>query len=275
MNFVKMEGTGNDFIVTHETPPEDDQLIGREAVALCDRRRGVGGDGLIFVLPSQRADFRMRIFNSDGSEAEMCGNGIRCCVNYIHRFSLSTSRELAIETAAGIICAELCEDGLVRVDMGPPRFSAKEIPVVSSRDRVIMQPLTVDKNTFRITAVSMGNPHAVIHVDSLSDDLVLGLGPKIEKHRRFPNRTNVEFVTVLSGTEIRMRVWERGCGETLSCGTGACAAAVAGIVNRLHGNRVTVHLPGGDLLVEWSGEAADPVHLTGPARAVFSGSYPA
>lgn len=274
MNFIKMEGIGNDFIVTHGPPAEDDLLVARQAAAVCDRRRGVGGDGLIFILPSERADFRMRIFNSDGSEAEMCGNGIRCCVNYIHRLSLSDSRELAIETAAGIICAERDEDGLVRVDMGPPRLKSKEIPVASSRDRVIMKPLSVDNVTFKITAVSMGNPHAVIYTHTLSDDLVLGFGPRIETHRWFPNRTNVEFVTVLSDTEIRMRVWERGCGETQACGTGACAAAVAGIVNRLHGNRITVHLPGGDLLIEWSGETADPVYMTGPARAVYAGSYP-
>ena len=249
-------------------------MVSRMATAVCDRRRGVGGDGLILILPSERADFRMRIFNSDGSEAEMCGNGIRCCVNYIHRLSLSDTRELAIETMAGIVCAECGDDGFVRVDMGPPRLRADQVPVVSTRDRVVMQAMRVDNRTFKITAVSMGNPHAVIYTNTLSDDLVLGFGPRIETHRRFPNKTNVEFVTVVSDEEIRMRVWERGCGETQACGTGACAAAVAGIINRLHGNRVTVHLPGGDLLVEWSGETDDPVYMAGPARAVFIGSYP-
>ncbi|MBN1576879.1 MAG: diaminopimelate epimerase [Chitinispirillaceae bacterium] len=274
MNFIKMEGIGNDFVVTHEFPPGALGCVAETAVALCDRRRGIGGDGLILILPSDRADFHMRIFNSDGSEAEMCGNGIRCCVNYINLLSLSPSRELAIETAAGIIGAERGENGQVRVDMGPPRLRADQVPVVSPHDRVLMEPLSINGVTFNISAVSMGNPHAVIYADNLSDNLVLGFGPRIETHPSFPNKTNVEFVMVLSDTEIRMRVWERGCGETQACGTGACAAAVAGILNRFHGNRVTVHLPGGDLLVEWSGESADPVFMTGPARAVYTGSYP-
>ncbi|MBN1306646.1 MAG: diaminopimelate epimerase [Chitinispirillaceae bacterium] len=274
MNFVKMEGSGNDFVVTHEFPAE---TAGREketAIALCDRHRGIGGDGLILILPSERADFRMRIFNSDGSEAEMCGNGIRCCVHYIDLLSLSSAKELAIETASGIIGTERNENGQVRVDMGPPRLRADQVPVVSSHDQVIMEPLSINGVTFKINAVSMGNPHVVIYADDLSDDLVLGFGPRIETHPDFPNKTNVEFVTVVSDTEISMRVWERGCGETKACGTGACAAAVAGIINRLHGKKVTVHLPGGDLLVEWSGETTDPVFMTGPARAVYTGSYP-
>ncbi len=273
MNFIKMEGAGNDFIVTHQFPAEAMNNIADIAVRICNRRFGVGGDGLILILPSRRADFRMRIFNCDGSEAEMCGNGIRCCVEYIRHMSMSDCSELAIETAAGIICAERILEGIVRVDMGPPRLKAEEIPVALSKDRVVNRRLKIAETTFHITAVSMGNPHAVIFTDTLTDELVSKYGPAIEKHRLFPNKTNVEFVKVLSEEEIRMRVWERGCGETLACGTGACAAVVAGILNRLHGNRVTVHLTGGDLEVEWSGEDADPVYMTGPARPVFEGNY--
>ncbi len=274
MHFIKMEGIGNDFVVTHDVPPGFISDIVKAVPLLCDRRRGVGADGVILILPSSRADFSMRIFNSDGSEAEMCGNGIRCCVYYINKLSLSGSRELAIETAAGIIGAELIGDGMVRVDMGPPRLEPGEIPMICARERCQMEPLEIDGTEFRISGVSMGNPHAVVYTDSLTDELVHSWGPRIETHPVFPRRTNVEFVRVLSDSEIRMRVWERGCGETQACGTGACAAVVAGIVNRLHGLKVTVHLPGGDLLVEWSGETNDPVYMTGPARMSFTGNYP-
>ena len=274
MSFDKMEGIGNDFIVTHDFLPDEVAAISARAAGICDRRRGIGGDGLIFILPSDRADFRMRIFNSDGSEAEMCGNGIRCCVEYIRRKSLSSTRELAIETLAGIIGAEFGGDGLVRVDMGPPRLEADQIPVRAAKGSVVKMPLTLDNGrTFAVTAVSMGNPHAVIYSEELTDELVLGAGPRIETDPHFPRKTNVEFIKVLSAGEIRMRVWERGCGETQACGTGACAAVVSGILNGLHGNRVTVHLPGGDLFIEWSGDPHDPVYMTGPARTVFTGEY--
>lgn len=273
MNFDKMEGIGNDFVVTHDYSPDEVAEVAAKAAVICDRRRGIGGDGLIFILRSDRADFRMRIFNSDGSEPEMCGNGIRCCAEYIRRKSLSAAQELSIETLAGIIVVQPGENGSVRVNMGQPRLDAGQIPVTAPRGRAIMMPIVVDGCEYRFTAVSMGNPHAVVYAGELTDDLVLGVGPRIETHQFFPKRTNVEFVNVVSNSEIRMRVWERGCGETQACGTGACAAVVSGILNGLHGKRVTVHLPGGDLKIEWSGDALDPVFMTGPAKTVFSGTY--
>lgn len=270
-----MEGLGNDFIVTHEVAPGDVALVAGQAVRICDRRRGVGGDGLILILPSERADFCMRIFNSDGSEAEMCGNGIRCCVRYIEESGLVAggAERLAIETGAGIIRTEMLDGGLVRVEMGPPRLDAGEVPVALSLERVVMYPLAIGDRNFNITAISMGNPHVVIYAEDLSDELVLRFGPLIETNEIFPEKTNVEFIEVVSQNEIRMRVWERGCGETHACGTGACAAAVSGIVNCLHGNSVTVHLIGGDLLVSWSGKESDSVCMTGPARMVFAGTW--
>lgn len=271
MKFMKMEGIGNDFIVTNEIPPDDETGYSILARQVCDRRRGVGGDGLIFILPSERADFRMRIFNSDGSEAEMCGNGIRCCAKYIEMMNMSCSSELAIETMAGIIGTEALPDEMVRVDMGPPHLIPEEIPVLFEGTEMINQPVVVRDRTFLVTAVSMGNPHAVIYADALTDDLVHGWGPLLETHGMFPRKTNVEFIKILTGEEIQMRVWERGCGETEACGTGACAAVVSGIVNGLHGRKVTVHLPGGDLFIEWGGEDNEPVFMTGSARRTFTG----
>jgi diaminopimelate epimerase len=273
LKFDKMEGIGNDFIVTHEITPEEVPAVAAAAVRLCDRRRGIGGDGVIFILPSNRADFHMRIFNSDGSEAEMCGNGIRCCAEYIRRKSLSEARKLTIETLSGIIGTEIVDSaGTIRVNMGAPRLNADTIPVKAPEGRTVNMPIIIDNRTFLATAVSMGNPHAVIYADELTDELVLGMGPRIEVHQMFPKKTNVEFVKVLPGNEVHMRVWERGCGETQACGTGACAVVVSGIINNLHGNRVTVHLPGGDLTIEWSGNRSDPVFMTGPACVVFSGT---
>jgi len=266
-----MEGLGNDFIIMHGLSDKSVQLIKKQCVNLCNRRFGIGADGVICILPSKKADFHMRIFNSDGSEAEMCGNGIRCCALYIKLMKLSKKQLLTFDTRAGIISTEIKKSGLIRVEMGCPVLESSKIPTIKRSCRVIMHGLQVDCNQFKITAVSMGNPHAVIYVDEITDDLVLGWGPKIEKHRFFPNKTNVEFIKVLSNKEIKMRVWERGCGETLGCGTGACASVVAGIVNNLHGNRVKVHLPGGDLLVEWNGKEMCPVYMTGPARVVFKG----
>ncbi len=272
LNFLKMEGLGNDFIVTHEVSLPLPFRIAQQAAVLCDRRRSIGADGLILILPSITADFQMRIFNSDGSEAEMCGNGIRCCAVYVKKLRLSVKRSLSFETGAGSIATELTRNGLVRVTMGRPVLSAPQIPTMKIAGTVIMEDLPVDDRLFKVTAVSMGNPHAVIYDDHLTDELVHAWGKKIEIHPFFPKKTNVEFVKVLSQNEIRMRVWERGCGETLACGTGACASVVAGIINKLHGNKVTVHLPGGDLFVEWNGKETSPVYMTGPAKIVFKGS---
>jgi len=272
MDFIKMEGIGNDFIVTHHVSPDSvDAIVPRVAV-LCDRRRGIGGDGVIFILPSDKADFRMRIINSDGSEAEMCGNGIRCFAKYVAFEKLSNKKKLVVETLAGLIRTENVGHGLIRVDMGVPHLSASEVPCTISMEQVKMYPVDVLGKTFEVTAVSMGNPHAVIFTDKITDEQVLGAGPVLEKHPYFPKRTNVEFIEVLSRLETRMRVWERGCGETQACGTGACASVVAGILNGLHDNEVIVHLPGGDLQISWNGNPQDPVFMTGLAREVFRGS---
>jgi diaminopimelate epimerase len=201
----------------------------------------------------------------------MCGNGIRCASIYISENNLSDKKLLKFESLAGIKTTEITNSGQIRVNMGSPILESAKIPTVKSSCKVIMHDLRVDCNSFKINAVSMGNPHAVIYVDDITDSLLTICGPKIEMHPFFPEKTNVEFVKVISNHEIQVRVWERGCGETLACGTGACASVVAGIVNNLHGNKVTVHLRGGDLLVEWTGNESDPVFMTGPAKKVFSG----
>jgi diaminopimelate epimerase len=228
--FTKMHGCGNDFILLRASNDAPVSGISPRTASLCDRRTGIGADGIIFVMPSKSADFRMRIFNADGSEAEMCGNGMRCFARYVRRNRLSAKKKLTVETLAGPIVAEIRAD-TVRVTMGPPRLGAAEIPVAlpDTGGPVIMHTVHVGDREFALTAVSMGNPHAVVYADELSDELVLGWGGKLESHPLFPRKTNVEFVKVLSGTEIRMRVYERGCGETLACGTGACAAVVAGV----------------------------------------------
>jgi diaminopimelate epimerase len=273
--FLKMHGLGNDFVVTHEARPDDAAAIRKNAVRLCDRRRGIGADGVVLILPaiSRGADFQMRIFNSDGSEAEMCGNAIRCCALYARLKDLSSTTDLSFDTGAGPIATSLCGNGLIRVTMSRPVLDAALIPTAQASGRVIMRDVTVDGRTFAVTAVSMGNPHAVIYADELTDDLVLNWGKRMETHPFFPKKTNVEFITVLSDKEIQMRVWERGCGETQACGTGACASVVSGIVNKLHGNKITVHLPGGDLLIEWDGSLESPVYMTGPAEVSFKGSF--
>jgi diaminopimelate epimerase len=271
MKFDKMEGLGNDFLVTHLIAEEQIESIIKKVPLLCDRRSGVGGDGVIFVLPSKSADFKMRIINSDGSEAEMCGNGIRCFTLYVRAHNLTYANKMSIETLAGLMHTEVLAGRDIKVTMSAPCLEGTKIPLNFKSGKVLMQDLPIENNVFKITAVSMGNPHVVIYADDLTDELVLGYGPKIEVHPLFPKKTNVEFVNVLSESEIKMRVWERGCGETQACGTGACASVVSGIVNKLHGNSVTVHLPGGDLFIEWSGNEADPVYMTGTARKAFSG----
>ena len=266
-----MQGIGNDFIVTHEISSESVDQIWNHAKFLCDRRLGIGGDGIIFVLPSKSADYQMRILNSDSSEAEMCGNGIRCVALYTKLLNLTKLDKLSIETKAGIISTEFIGD-LIRVNMGAPILEAPSIPVALKSGNVLMHDLDIGDKVIKINAISMGNPHAVIFFEKITDEMVLNWGPKIERHPFFPKKTNVEFIKVLSNKEIQMRVWERGCGETLACGTGACASVVGGILNNLLKNKVTVHLTGGDLFVEWDGDLSHPVFLTGPACSVFSGS---
>ena len=274
MKFVKMEGLGNDFIVTHGLTEEEHNTAINNASLLCDRRKGIGADGVIFILPAETedADYRMSYFNADGGEAEMCGNGIRCFALYLNEMGLSDKKEFFVETLAGLIKTERIGDD-IRVDMGAPVLDADKIPTKKADGQVIMEPIPVENREFRITAVSMGNPHAVIYADQLTDDLVLGFGPKLESHPFFPKKANIEFIKILSDDEIEMRVYERGCGETMACGTGACAAVVAGILNKKHSNKVTVHLLGGDLLIEWDGNPDHSVFMTGPANAVFKGEY--
>ncbi len=273
MEFVKMHGLGNDFVFLDHfsvSPATDYPALARR---LCDRHFGIGADGLIAILPSEAADARMRIFNADGSEPEMCGNGIRCAARFLYDKRYVTSNPLTIETLAGILSLRLdLGDGIVkgvRVDMGAPILKAGLIPVLAQREPLINVPLNVEGKVWHYTAVSMGNPHCVIFVKDFEDLDFEHVGPAIEKHADFPRRTNVEFIRVDSENEITMKVWERGAGPTLACGTGACAAAVAAVLNHKTGRSVTVHLPGGDLLIEWA--ADNHVYMTGPASYVFRG----
>ncbi|MDG5813900.1 diaminopimelate epimerase [Chitinispirillales bacterium ANBcel5] len=276
IHFMKMEGLGNDFIITHGYDDNDIQSMSDSFSRLCDRRLGIGADGLIFVLPSKTADFRMRIFNSDGSEAEMCGNGIRCFARYLTVKELINKNSIDIQTLAGTINVTIQSDTLYKVNMGKPVLKPELIPVKTEKDQqnkyFVMQKVSAADREFEVTAVSMGNPHAVIYQDNLDDELINTYGPVLESHTLFPKRINVEFVKVLSDKEIQMRVYERGCGETQACGTGACAAVVSGIMNKLHGNDITVHLQGGDLEISWAGNENDPVYMSGPAKEVFRGS---
>lgn len=271
MNFVKMEGCANDFIVTQDIKEDQIRLVSDKARFLCDRRLGIGADGVIALLSSEKADHKMRIINADGSEAEMCGNGIRCLALFVKRMGLSEKSALDIETGAGIISTEFVDDD-IKVNMGPPILEGEEIPVTKAGKPIVGEEITIADKTFAITAVSMGNPHAVIYADTLTDELVLYYGRILESHPFFPNKTNVEFISVMSNDEVRMRVFERGVGETMACGTGACASMVSGVLNKKHGNNVLVHLLGGDLRIQWDGNESSPVFMTGPARWVFEGT---
>jgi diaminopimelate epimerase len=274
MKFTKMQGAGNDYVYINcfeEWVEHPEQL----SIRLSNRKFGIGSDGLILILPSESADVRMRMFNADGTESEMCGNGIRCVAKYAYDHGLVTSREITAETGAGILALNLSTDNRnkvqkVRVNMGAPRLTRAEIPMNGRKeDRVVAEPLNILHSTFSITCVSMGNPHCVIFVDDVENFKVEKYGPLIENHDLFPRRTNVEFVQVISPSEVRQRTWERGSGETLACGTGASAVCVAGVLNGVTGNRILNHLSGGDLELEWSEDGK--VFMTGPAVEVFSG----
>ncbi len=282
MRFTKMQGAGNDYIYVdafQESLPRD---LPRLARAMSDRHYGIGGDGLIVIAPSERADARMIMFNADGGEAEMCGNGIRCVAKYLYDHGLARKAHLAVETKAGVLALELFTSAgvvdRVRVDMGRPRLAPAEVPTTlpgspQYKDgAAVAVPLTVGEKTLSVTCVSMGNPHCVTYVDELNDDLVLGLGPLVERHPAFPRRVNAEFAQVVSPHEIRLRVWERGSGETLACGTGASAVCVAGALIGKTQRKIVAHLPGGDLELEWADD--DHVFMTGPAVEVFSGDWP-
>jgi diaminopimelate epimerase len=273
MRFTKMHGAGNDYVYVdcfQEPFPTDPAELARR---LSDRHFGIGGDGLILICPSERADARMRMFNADGSEAEMCGNGVRCVAKYVYDHHIAHKEKLRIETGRGVLTLELEVEAdkarRVRVDMGEPILQADLIPTTLPGSPVVNQELLVAGRTLRVTCVSMGNPHCVTYVDRLSDDWVLGIGPKVETDGHFSKRVNAEFVEVVGPNEVRMRVWERGSGETLACGTGACAVCVAGVLTARTARRLVVHLPGGDLELEWAEN--NHVYLTGPAVEVFSG----
>lgn len=276
MRFTKMHGAGNDYVYVNcfagKYPADPANL----AIAMSDRHKGIGGDGLIFIGPSEVADARMRMFNADGSEAEMCGNGIRCVAKYVHDHGIAKKEELKIETGRGVLTLQLeiarGKAERVRVNMGAPILESAKIPTTLPGDPPIRQKLAAGGREFEVTCVSMGNPHCVTFVDEVNDDWVLRIGPQVERHPAFPRRVNAEFIQVLSPNEFNMRVWERGSGETQACGTGACAAAVAGVLAGLTERRVLAHLPGGDLELEWA--ASGEVYLTGPAVEVFSGEWP-
>src|SRR5512135_3091286 len=270
LRFTKMQGAGNDFVMLNgiaqrvEPTPE---LVRR----LADRRFGVGADQILLVEPAQGgdADFRYRIFNADGGEVEQCGNGARCFVRFVRERGLTAKSEIRVETAAGVIMPRLEADGEVTVNMGAPVFDARRIPLVSDSDALV-QLLDVDGTTVEISAVSMGNPHAVQLVADVDAAPVATQGPLIERHARFPERVNAGFLQVQDRGRVRLRVYERGAGETLACGTGACAAAVAGMTRGLLDHHVTVTTRGGDLGIRWQGEGS-PVEMTGPAVTVFEG----
>ena len=276
MQFTKMHGIGNDYVYVNcfeETVEQPEEL----AVRISDRHFGVGADGLILIYPSKQADVRMRMFNADGSESQMCGNGIRCVAKYAYEHGLADSNPMRIETGNGVLPLDLTVDAnkvsSVRVNMGEPILSASKIPVDIDDTRAINYPIEVVSLPMIVTCVSMGNPHAIFFVDDVASVAVEKLGPEIENHPLFPQRTNVHWVQVLSRNEVTMRTWERGTGITLACGTGASAVCVAGVLTERTNRKITTHLPGGDLAIEWN-DSDNCVYMTGPATEVFTGTWP-
>lgn len=282
MQFTKMQGAGNDYIYVDCFAQPIPQNVAELAQKVSDRRFGIGSDGLILICPSQNADAEMRMYNADGSYSEMCGNGIRCVAKYVYDHGMKRADTLRIESGGRVLSLGLQHlNGTVdqvRVDMGEPILIPANVPTTlrSAGDPnapVANVPLVIGGRELRATCVSMGNPHCVVFVEEASDELVLGVGPKIEVDPHFPKRVNVEFVEVISPTELKQRTWERGSGETFACGTGACAVCVAGVLTQRSGRKVTIHLRGGDLSIEWN-ESDNHVYMTGPAVEVFSGEWP-
>ena len=277
MKFTKMHGLGNDYVYVNCF---EEKIYNPQAVArfVSDRHFGIGSDGLIMINPSKTADFEMEMYNADGSRGEMCGNGIRCVAKYVYDYGLTDKTHISVETLGGIKYLDLTvEDGkviLVRVDMGSPILTPAQIPVIADEAEAVAVPILVDETEYQMTCVSMGNPHAVVFMDDIEHLEIEKIGPKFEHHERFPNRVNTEFVKVLDRQTASMRVWERGSGETLACGTGACAVAVACILGGYTENKVTVKLLGGDLLIEWDREQ-NKIYMTGPAEVVFDGVWKA
>ena len=273
MKFTKMQGLGNDYVYVNcfqekiENPSE-------VAIKVSNRNFGIGSDGLIMINPSRVADFEMEMYNADGSRGEMCGNGIRCVGKYVYDYGLTDKTSISVETLGGIKYLDFTvEDGkvkLVKVDMGSPELASKNIPIVAEGETVINAPIVVDGIEYHMTGVSMGNPHTVVYIDDVKGLDIEKIGPKFENHERFPKRINTEFARVLDRHTVEMRVWERGSGETLACGTGACAVAVASILNGFTEDTVTVKLLGGDLLIEWDRQT-NKVYMTGPCEISFEG----
>jgi len=275
IRFTKMQGCGNDYVYingfTEKVPQEKKPEFVRFA---SDRHFGIGGDGVIFINPSDEADFEMEMYNADGTRAEMCGNGIRCVAKYVHDKGLTDQTQFSIVSGGKVKYMDLTvENGItkaIRVDMGEPILTAAEVPVVSKNEQSVDEEIVVDNEKYRMTCVSMGNPHAVVFVDSTADFPLEQIGPHFENHERFPRRTNTEFVEVVSPEYVKMRVWERGTGETLACGTGCCATAAACVLNGKTGRKVTVEVLGGALTIEWD-EKTNHIFMTGPAEFVFDG----
>ncbi len=276
IKFSKYQGLGNDFVLIDNRSTASPCLTSEQSVQVCDRHFGVGADGVIFLLPGEMgADYTMRIYNSDGSEPEMCGNGIRCLARFIADLEGKTgsgNQSYRIHTLAGLIVPEVQVDGQVKVNMGQPRLLAQEIPttLAPSDEKVINMPLVVEGQSWNVTCVSMGNPHCITFVEDAAAIPLAQLGPKFEHHPVFPQRTNTEFIETVRRDYLKMRVWERGAGATLACGTGACAVLVAGVLTGHCDTTATIELPGGPLRIEWEG-LDQVVYMTGPAQEVFTG----
>lgn len=273
MKFTKMHGCGNDYVyVNGFTEKVADKP--KAVVTLSDRHFGIGSDGVIFINPSQQADFEMEMYNADGTRAEMCGNGIRCVGKYVYDHGMTDKTSITVESFGKVKYLDLTvENGKVvkvKVNMGKPELTANDVPVVSEHEQVIDEEIIVKGKSYRMTCVSMGNPHAVVFMDDVEHLAIEEIGPYFENHERFPNRTNTEFVQVIDDSHVKMRVWERGTGETLACGTGCCATAVACVLNHLTGAHVTVQVLGGEIEIYWD-QKENLVYMTGPAVTVFEG----
>lgn len=276
MKFTKMQGCGNDYVYVNGFTEEikDKPAFVR---AVSDRHFGVGGDGAIFINPSDAADFEMEMYNADGSRSEMCGNGIRCVAKFVYDKGMTDQHQISIVSAGQIKYLDLdVKDGKVanvKVNMGEPVLRAKDVPVISTMEESVNEPIMVQGTEYRMTCVSMGNPHAIVFMDDVANLEIEKIGPYFENHEVFPNRTNTEFVEVVDRSHVNMRVWERGTGETLACGTGCCATVVACVLNGLTDNKVTVKVLGGEIFIEWDREN-NLVYMTGPATTVFEGEFP-
>ena len=273
MEFTKMQGCGNDYVYVNGFENKIDNP-NKLSEIVSDRHFGIGSDGLIVINPSEKADFKMSMYNADGSEGKMCGNGIRCVAKYVYDNKMTDKTTITVETLSGIKTLELNVKNdkveTVKVDMGTPILLPKDVPVVSDKDKVVDEPIVIDDKEYRITCVSMGNPHAITFIENTDDLEIETIGPKFENNPIFPDRVNTEFIQVLDRNTVKMRVWERGSGETFACGTGACATVVACVLNGLTDDKVTVKLLGGDLFIEYNREE-NTVYMTGPAKVSFTG----